>query len=292
MMDRRRFAAAAGAVALVAVAGPSGLAAAPELAALADDFARIERDSGGRLGVAVIDTATGARAGHRADERFAMCSTFKLLLAAAVLARVDAGRETLDRRIAIDPSALLDWAPLTRPNAGGTMTVAALAKAAMVMSDNTAANLLLDTLGGPLGLTAWLRLLGDPVTRLDRTEPTLNEARHGDPRDTTTPSAMAADIERLVLGDALSPASRDLLTGWLVGNRTGAARLRAGLPTDFKVGEKTGTGERGATNDVGLFWPPGRKPVIVAVYLTETTAPAAARDATIAAVAKAVAGAL
>lgn len=255
-------------------------------------LARIERESGGRLGVAVIDTATGARSGHRADERFAMCSTFKLLLGAAVLARVDAGRETLDRRIPIDPAALLAWAPLTKPNAGGSMTVAALAEAAMVMSDNTAANLLLETLGGPLGLTAWLRLLGDDVSRLDRTEPTLNEALPSDPRDTTTPVAMAADIERLVLGDALSPPSRDLLTGWLVGNRTGDARLRAGLPKDVRVGDKTGTGERGTTNDVGLFWPPGRKPVIVAVYLTETTAPAAARDATIAAVAKAVVASL
>lgn len=283
MIDRRSLLAAA--AALVA-AGP---ACAESLDAA---FARIERESGGRLGVAVIDTATGMRAGHRTDERFAMCSTFKLLLVAAVLARVDAGRETLDRRIAVDPAALLDWAPVTRPNAGGSMTVAALTEAAMVMSDNTAANLLLDTLGGPSGLTAWLRTLGDDVSRLDRTEPTLNEALPGDPRDTTTPAAMAADIERLVLGDALSAPSRDLLTGWLVGNRTGDARLRAGLPKSVRVGDKTGTGERGSTNDVGLFWPPGRKPVIVAAYLTETTAPAAARDATLAAVAKAVAGAL
>ncbi|MFD2182327.1 class A beta-lactamase [Rhodoplanes azumiensis] len=283
MIDRRSLLTA---MAALVVAGP----------ARAETFdaalARIERESGGRLGVAVIDTATGMRAGHRADERFAMCSTFKLLLAAAVLARVDAGREALDRRITIDPAALLDWAPLTRPNAGGSMTVAALAEAAMVTSDNTAANLLLGTLGGPPGLTAWLRTLGDDTSRLDRIEPALNEAWPDDPRDTTTPAAMAADIERLVLGDALSSPSRDLLTGWLVGNRTGAARLRAGLSQSFKVGEKTGTGERGATNDVGLFWPPTRKPVIVAAYLTETTAPAAARDGALAAVAKAVAASL
>lgn len=282
MIDRRVFTLA---VAGLAAAGP--VTAAESLDAA---FARIERESGGRLGVAVIDTGSGTRSGHRADERFPLCSTFKLLLAAAVLARVDGGRETLDRRIAIDPAALLEWAPLTRPHAGGEMTVEALVEAAKVMSDNTAANLLLESLDGPAGLTAWVRTLGDAETRLDRTEPALNEAVPGDPRDTTTPEAMADDIRKLVLGHALSGASRDRLTGWLVGNRTGDARLRAGLPRDWRVGDKTGSGERGTSNDVGLLWPPGRAPVIVAAYLTECTAPPKARDATLAAVARTVAG--
>ncbi|MDC7788251.1 class A beta-lactamase [Rhodoplanes sp. TEM] len=292
MIDRRRFAVTAGLAALFAGAAPAVSRAAPGAEGMAAAFARIERESGGRLGVAVIDTGSGARSGHRADERFAMCSTFKVLAAAAVLARVDGGRETLDRRIAIDPAALLEWAPLTRPHAGGEMTVEALAEAAMVMSDNTAANLLLAALDGPAGLTAWVRTLGDAETRLDRTEPALNEAVPGDPRDTTTPEAMADDIRKLVLGHALSGASRDKLTGWLVGNRTGDARLRAGLPKDVRVGDKTGSGERGTTNDVGLFWPPGRAPLVVAAYLTECTAPPKARDATLAAVAKAVAASL
>lgn len=256
------------------------------------ELARIERESGGRLGVAVTDTGSAARAGHRADERFPMCSTFKLLAVSAVLARVDAGKEQLDRRIRIEVAALVDYSPLTKPHAGGDMTMEAICEAAMVVSDNTAANLILDSLGGPAGLTASVRVLGDPLTRLDRTEPTLNEAVPGDPRDTTTPAAMAANLRKLVLGEALSAASREKLIGWLAGNRTGDTRLRAGLPKEFRVGDKTGSGGRGSTNDVGVIWPPGRAPVIVAAYLTETSAPLDQRNATLAAVGKAVAAAL
>jgi beta-lactamase class A len=294
MITRRRFAGAAGAAAMLAGVGRAGmLRAAPGFPeTLQAELARIERVSGGRLGVAVLDTGTGARAGHRADERFPLCSTFKLLAAAAVLARVDARTEKLDRRIRVEEAALVDYSPLTKPQAGGDMTLEAICEAAMVVSDNTAANLILDSLGGPAGLTAWLRTVGDPVTRLDRTEPTLNEAVPGDPRDTTTPAAMAATIQKLVLGDALSKASREKLTGWLVGNRTGDARLRAGLPKEFRVGDKTGSGGRGSTNDVAVIWPPGRAPVIVAAYLTETTAPPDRRNAALAAVGKAVAAAL
>lgn len=294
MISKRRFVEAAGVAALAAASElPWTVCAAPGFPeALQAEFARIERESGGRLGVAVLDTGSGARAGHRADERFPMCSTFKLLAVAAVLARVDAGHEKLDRRIRIAEAALVDYSPLTTPHAGSDMTMEAICEAAMVVSDNTAANLILDSLGGPAGLTAWLRTLGDPVTRLDRTEPTLNEAMPGDPRDTTTPAAMAATIRKLVLGEALSKASREKLTGWLVGNRTGDTRLRAGLPKDFRVGDKTGSGGRGSTNDVAVIWPPGRASVIVAAYLTETEAPPDQRDAALAAVGKAVAATL
>lgn len=268
--------------------------------ALAQRFAALEAESGGRLGVRVRDTRTGATFGHRADERFPLCSTFKLLAAGAVLARVDAGRESLERRIPYGPADLVDYSPATQPRLGaggmalggmtlGGMALGDLCEAAVTLSDNTAANLILSTLGGPAGLTAYLRTLGDPVTRLDRTEPTLNEAVPGDPRDTTTPAAMLADLERLTLGPALTDATRAILVGWLRGNRTGDARLRARLPGGWQVGDKTGSGPRGTTNDVGLLWPPEGAPLLVAVYLTETEAPVARREATIAAVGRAVA---
>lgn len=263
--------------------------------ALAQRFAALEAESGGRLGVRVRDMRTGATFGHRADERFPLCSTFKLLAAGAVLARVDAGRESLERRIPYGPADLVDYSPATQPrlSAGGMelggMALGDLCEAAVTLSDNTAANLILSTLGGPAGLTAYLRTLGDPVTRLDRTEPTLNEAVPGDPRDTTTPAAMLADLERLTLGPALTDATRAILVGWLRGNRTGDARLRARLPGGWQVGDKTGSGPRGTTNDVGLLWPPEGAPLLVAVYLTETEAPVARREATIAAVGRAVA---
>ena len=276
-----------------AMAGPEAAGAddrSEPPAALAQRFAALEAESGGRLGVRVRDMRTGATFGHRADERFPLCSTFKLLAAGAVLARVDAGRESLERRIPYGPADLVDYSPVTQPRLGaGGMALGDLCEAAVTLSDNTAANLILSTLGGPAGLTAYLRTLGDPVTRLDRTEPTLNEAVPGDPRDTTTPAAMLADLERLTLGPALTDATRAILVGWLRGNRTGDARLRARLPGGWQVGDKTGSGPRGTTNDVGLLWPPEGAPLLVAVYLTETEAPVARREATIAAVGRAVA---
>jgi beta-lactamase class A len=260
---------------------------------LAGDLATIERESGGRLGVAVLDTLTGARSGHRSDERFPMCSTFKLMASAAVLSRVDAGQERLDRRIRFEAADLMTYSPVTKDRVGGDgMALSELCEAAMTWSDNTAANLILASLGGPAGVTDFARSIGDTATRLDRIEPDLNEAVPGDPRDTTTPAAMVASIRALVVGTALSAASRDRLTRWLVANKTGDARLRAGLPTGWRVGDKTGSGERGTANDVGVAWPPNRAPVIVSVYLTETSGTGGQRDATIAAVGRAVAEAL
>ncbi len=293
MIGRRGMAAGLG----LMVAARGAGAVEDRFAALPAAFAEIEAASGGRLGVAVLDTASGATAGHRAAERFPLTSTFKLLAAAAVLARVDAGQDRLDRRIHFGPADLVTYSPLTEPHAGKDgMTLEALCEAAMILSDNTAGNLLLGSLGGPAGLTAFARSLGDAETRLDRSEPTLNEATPGDPRDTTTPAGMLASLRALTLGTALAPASRALLLGWLRDNRTGDARLRAGLPAGWRAGEKTGSGEHGTTNDVGLFWPPGEiaggAPVLVAGYLTGTAAPAGQRNATLAAVARVVAAAL
>jgi beta-lactamase class A len=284
------------------VASPAAVAGMPTaaLARVEGGFGEVEAAlrgievaRGGRLGVAVLDSGSGKAVGHRAEERFPLASTFKLLAAGAVLARVDAGRMRLDERIHYGRDELVTYSPITERHAGTEgMTVAALCEAAMTLSDNTAANLLLRSLGGPAGLTSWLRSIGDDITRLDRWETALNEARPGDPRDTTTPAAMLRTVQRLTLDDVLSPASRTHLLGWLRGNRTGDARLRARLPLGWSAGERTGTAPNGTSNDVGLLWPPGGAPVLVAAYLTEGSADAAARDAALADVGAAVAAAM
>ena len=241
----------------------------------------------------LLDTGTGARSAYRADERFPMCSTFKFLAVAAVLSRVDDGLERLDRRIPFGPSDLLDYAPVTTVRvAEGGMPIADLCGAAITVSDNTAANLLLNTLGGPAGLNAYLRSLGDSVTRLDRMEPDVNEARPDDPRDTTSPNAMVRNIQQVLLGDALSTRSRARFVDWLAGSTTGATRFRAGVPTDWKVAEKTGSGASGTSNDIGIIWPPVRKPILAAAFLTESSAPPEVRDKVLADVARIAAEAL
>lgn len=248
-------------------------------------LAALERRHGGRLGVSILDTATGRQWGHRADERFLMCSTFKLLAAAAVLARVDQGVEQLDRRIVVDRDVLLEYAPVTSKHTGQPgMTVASLCEAAITLSDNTAANLLLSSMGGPEAVTRLARKLGDSMTRLDRMEPELNRGGPGDTRDTTTPTAMAATMRKLLVGNALSIESRSRLLGWLRACQTGAEKLRAGLPSDWQVGDKTGSGSQGETNDVAILWPPGRKPLLVTSYYAGSKADASQRNAVLAAV--------
>lgn len=263
---------------------------AEQARALEAALSAIESGVKGRLGVAVLDLETGLRAGRRTSERFPICSTFKLMLAADILARIDRGEEDAQRRIVFGPDRIEEYAPVTRPRTGEPgMTISELCDAIVTMSDNTAANLLLDTMGGPAGFTAFMRRLGDTVTRLDRNEPSLNEAIPGDPRDTTTPIAMLGSLREVMFGDTLSRRSRAQLLAWAVGNRTGDARLRAGVPSDWRVADKTGTGERGTSNDIGVLWPPERQPILVTVYLTQTEAPARERDAAIAQVARAVA---
>jgi len=291
MITRRNVAVGVGAAVLAGL-GPLSAVAAPS-DDLSAEFQRLEAAIQGRLGVAVLDTATGSRFSQRGDERFPMCSTFKLLACGAVLARVDAGQEDLDRRIKFEASDLVTYSPVTKDRVGGEgMTLAEICKAGLTQSDNTAANLILSSLGGPPAVTAFARSLGDSVTRLDRIETALNEATPGDVRDTTTPDAMAANLRALVVEDRLTARSRDQLTQWLEANQTGAAKLRAGLPADWRVGDKTGGGDYGSTNDVAVIWPPARKPLIVAVYLTQTKASFDDRNATIAAVGRAVGKAL
>ena len=268
----------------------SSASAAPE-ADFKTRIGELEKRSGGRLGVAVLDTATGHRAGHRVDERFALCSTFKFLAAAFALARVDRGQERLDRRLVFSQADLVTYSPVTEKHVGGDgMSVAELCEAAIQLSDNTAGNLLLASFGGPAGLTGYLRSLGDDVSRLDRIETELNTAVPGDPRDTTTPEAMLGSMQKLLLGDVLSQSSRERLTAWLVGNKTGDARLRAGLPKDWRVGDKTGTGDNGAANDIAIAWPPGRKPVLISAYFAESRISAGERNAVLAEVGRIAAG--
>jgi beta-lactamase class A len=241
----------------------------------------IELSTGGRLGVAVLDTGGTLAIDYNADQRFAMCSTFKFLAVATTLKRIDDKAEHLDRMVAYGEAELLDYAPIARQHVQeGRMSVSALCAAAIEYSDNTAANLLLREMGGPGALTRFARSLGDQVTRLDRNEPTLNEAAPGDPRDTTSPAAMLADMKTLLLGNSLSLESRAQLQAWLSGNTTGTKRLRAGLPTDWQVGDKTGTGKVTA-NDIAIITPTGRQPILATVYLTETKLSDADRDAAI-----------
>jgi beta-lactamase class A len=208
-----------------------------------------------------------------------MCSTFKLLLAAAVLRRTEQGKESLSRRIAVRPAALVSWSPFTEKRVGGEASVEELCAAAMTRSDNTAANLLLATIGGPAGIGAFARTLSDEFTRLDRMETALNSATPGDLRDTTTPLAMLGNLRELLLGDALGVDSRERLLRWMRANTTGGDRLRAGLPPQWQIGDKTGSGAKGTTNDIAILWPPGGKPLLVCAYLTRSTLDSAKRDA-------------
>ncbi|BCM83074.1 class A beta-lactamase [Methylobacterium indicum] len=242
-------------------------------------LAQFERRDGGRLGVEVRDTATGRRFGHRADELFPMCSTFKAVAAAAVLARADKGQDDLNRRIAYTRDDLLSYAPVTSKHVESGLTLAELCAAAVVWSDNTAANLMLATLGGPGGITTFARAHGDTVTRLDRTEPTLNTAIPGDPRDTTSPAAVVGLLDNVLLGKALSAESRTKLVGWMHESPTGLKRVRAGLPEGWRTADKTGTGDNGTANVVALIHRPDGAPILAAVYLTGSPAEPAARDA-------------
>jgi beta-lactamase class A len=226
----------------------------------------LERERGGRLGVAILDTGSGQHIGYREHERFLLCSTFKLLLVAAVLARVDRGETQLDRRLVFDNDAVLEYAPITSQHVGAPgMTVAELCQAAITLSDNTAANVLMKQFGGPAAVTAYARQLGDKITRLDRIEPELNIPTADGLSDTTTPSAMLDDLRKLTLGEALSASSRRQLIDWLCATSTGATLLRAGVPADWRVGDKTGN-NRTQRNDVAILWPPQRKPLLVAAY--------------------------
>jgi beta-lactamase class A len=240
-----------------------------------DRVAAIEQRTGAQIGIAAVDTGSGKRLDYRSEERFPMCSTFKFLAAAAVLKRMDEGKEKLDRFVSYGEKDILEYAPVTKAHLkDGGMTLGGLCAAAIEQSDNTAGNLLLDTIGGPAGLTNFARSIGDKTTRLDRKEPELNNVTAGDERDTTSPAAMCANMRRLVLGNALSESSRRQLEDWLQQNETGTLMIRAGVPKAWIVGDKTGRCGNGATNDVAIIRPSGRAPIVVAVYSIGSTSSA------------------
>ncbi len=275
MHARRRFLQFSGAAlassllapALARAAGPEP--GAPAAIASAADFAALEKASGGRLGVTVLDTGSGRRiGGHRQDERFPMCSTFKSMLVAHVLSLADAGRVSLDTRVPIAEKDLLSYAPVARRHVGKDLSVRDLCRGTLTTSDNTAANLLLGVSGGPPALTAFLRTQGDTVTRNDRYEPDMNRFAKGDPRDTTSPAAMAASLARFAVGDGLSEKSRLQLADWLIDNQTGDACLRAGVGKRWRVGDKTGSNGEDTRNDIAVLWPrAGGTPWVVTAYL-------------------------
>ncbi|MFE5587715.1 class A beta-lactamase [Kitasatospora sp. NPDC056531] len=254
-------------------------------------FKELEQHFGARLGVYAVDTGSGREVAYRTDERFAFASTIKSLSVGALLRK--ASDEELDKVVTYRQEDVLKWAPITSQHVATGMKVRDLAAAAIEYSDNTAANLVMAELGGPEAVQRTLRDLGDPTTNVDRTEPTLNEATPGDPRDTSTPRVVAADLRRYVLGDVLPEDRRRLLTDWLVGNTTGAPYIRAGVPADWKIGDKTGNAGYGTRNDVAVAWPSGgRSPVVIVVLSDRGKPDATSDDALIAEATKAVVTAL
>ncbi len=283
---RRAFLLAAAALPL-AMAGQASAADDRETSP-SRSFAALERTFGGRLGVYAENTGNGAKLRYRADERFPFCSTFKVILAGAVLARSVQAPDLLRRRIRYTRQELAHYSPISEKHLGAGMTVAELCAAALQYSDNTAANLLIKLVGGPAAVTAYARSIGNTAFRLDRRETELNSALPGDLRDTATPAAMARSLQMLALGPALPSPQRKLLNDWLLGNTTGAKRIRAAALAGWQVGDKTGSGDYGTANDIALLWPPQRPPIVVAVYSTQDDAGAKWNDDVIAAAARIV----
>ena len=249
--------------------GAPGLLLVP--AAQAQDLPALksyEAQNGGRIGVHAQNLKSGKKLAWRAEERFVMCSTFKASLAAATLARVDRGKEDLNRSIAYGPADIQDfYAPVAKQNlAKGHMSVEEMCEAAVELSDNACANLLLAALGGPAALTRFWRATGDSISRLDHNEPVLNRSKPGDPHDTTTPMAMAGNLRRFLLGDVLSEQSRGRLLQWMVDCKTGANRLREGLPTSWKIADKTGNNGADAAGDIAIAWSASDTPILICVY--------------------------
>lgn len=255
-------------------------------------LALLEARMQGRLGVYAVDTGNGAQVSYRAHERFPMCSTFKVVLAAAVLARSATAPAWLAQRIRYGEAELVKYSPITRQHVADGMRVDQMCGATLQYSDNTAANQLMKLLGGPDAVTAFARSIGDDTFSLARWEPELNAAIPDDVRDTSTPEAMARTLRAVLIGDALAPQQRQLLQRWMLGNRTGDRRIRAGVSKHWRVADKTGTGDYGTVNDIAVLWPPTREPLVLAVYFTQPAQQAQPRDDVIAQASRIVVDAL
>ena len=257
-------------------------------ARLAETVRGLEERLDARIGVFIRDSGSDWQWGHREDERFLMTSTFKSVLCGAVLEQAEQGALALDEPVEIKAADILGYAPVTETRQGGTMTIGELCLATTDMSDNTAANLLLDRIGGPQAVTAYLRGIGDGVTRLDRTEPDLSIFAPGDPRDTTSPKAMATSWESMLVGDGLRPDSREQLREWMRQGGVTGKLIRASTPKDWEVVDKSGGGQDYTRSLVAMITPPGRAPVFVAIYLSDSPADFSTRNAAVAEIGAAI----
>ena len=271
--------------ALVVACGVPAVGAAGELL---DTVNRLEQEVGGRIGVVLQHTGSDWAIETRADERFPMASTFKALLCGAVLARVDRGEERLGEVVAYSKAELVSYSPVTKKHVAEGMRVGELCEATVTMSDNTAANLLLKRVDGPKGLTRFLRGLGDRVTRLDRREPEMNEAKPGDARDTTSPRAVVQTLDRLLFEEVLQPSSRAQLQQWMVDDKVADALIRKHLPSDWRIADKSGAGHNGSRGIIAAIWPETGEPYLAAVYMTGSDADFKKRNAVIAEIGKAI----
>lgn len=227
-----------------------------------------------RIGMAVIDTNTGSTWDYRGDERFPLNSTHKTFTCAALLAKAEKQPRLLSQEVAISKGRLVSYSPITEKSlAPDTITFDRLCQAAVSYSDNTAANLAFEAIGGSAGFNTFMRSLGDKQTRLDRKEPELNEATPGDLRDTTTPKAIVRSLKKVLLDDGLSASSQTTLKQWMLDDQVASALLRATLPIDWKIADKTGAGGHGSRSIIAVVWPPAQQPLVVAIYITQTTAP-------------------
>lgn len=257
-------------------------------APLAQQLATIEQNSNGRLGVALLDTKDHTLYQYRGTERFPMCSTSKVMVAANLLQLNEQQPTLLQQAIPIQPTDIVSYSPITEKHLGSTMTIAELSAAALQYSDNTAMNKLLQQLGGPANVTQFARSIDDKDFQLNRMEPELNTAIPDDKRDTSTPLAMATSLYRLTLGDVLAKEQRTQLVQWMKGNTTGNASIKAGTPSNWVVADKTGSGSYGTTNDIAVLWPDNRAPLVLVVYFTQRQQTATPRKDILAAATKAV----
>ncbi|KZK95120.1 Beta-lactamase SHV-1 precursor [Pseudovibrio sp. Ad14] len=271
-----------------ALAFTLSLPLASEAGPLMDTVSQLETEVGGRIGVVLRHTGSDWAVEHRADERFPMASTFKALLCGAVLSRVDRGEESLGDLVTYKATELVSYSPVTENHVASGMSVGQLCEATVTMSDNSAANLLLKRVDGPEGLTRFLRGLGDRVTRLDRNEPAMNEARHGDPRDTTSPSAVLKTLDRLLFEDVLLPSSRAQLQQWMVDDKVADELIRKHLPKGWRIADKSGGGQNGSRGIISVIWPDAGAPYLASVYMMGSDASFRQRNAVIAEIGKAM----
>ncbi len=273
---------------LLLTSSPLWAQAPQDTVAIGKKLAELEKSTGGRLGVVLINTADNSQIVYRGDKRFPMCSTSKVMAASAILKQSETQTGLLNQRVEIKKSDLVNYNPITEKHLDGGMTIAELTDATLRYSDNTAMNKLIALLGGPAKVTQFARSIGDKTFRLDRTEPTLNTAIPGDERDTTTPAAMAKTLQNLTLDTALAEPQRKQLVEWMKKNTTGGASIRAGLPTTWTVADKTGSGSYGTTNDIAVIWPANQPPVVLVTYFTQPQKEAKSRNDVLAAAAKIV----